>query len=82
MDKYVIVVNGGLYVKDDRSNVFNGLDEVKKEIVEWSRGERLEDEDGEEILFEDLLNDVKEVWCVYMCEMGDEFVSVSVEKLE
>ena len=82
MNKYVILVNGGLY---GGGYVFD-RDELDDVFEEWSENQVMMSEDGEEISIDDLIGyggDGERVNIVNesMVEMGDEWVEVSVVKL-
>ena len=93
-DKYIILVNGGTYNSSafDKSNVVGrsgnvfSREELDLIFNDWSGGEDMVDEDGESYGVDDLIelgemgervNIVNEE----MVEMGDEWVQVSVIKL-
>lgn len=76
---YVIIVNGGVY----DCKLFEKLEDVEKVLMEWSNGERMEDDYEELVSVERLLNkgmcgEMMDVYCDSMVEMGDDFVSLSV----
>ena len=82
MSKYVILVNGGLYGGGD---VFS-REELDSHFEGWNDCEVMWSEDGEEVSVDDLIelgemgekvNIVNES----MVEMGDEWVELSVVKL-
>jgi hypothetical protein len=85
VNKFVILVNGGLY-NGNSVNVFSRK-ELEEVFEEWGGGEVMLDEEGEEVSVDDLIelgsmgekvNIVNES----MVEVGDEWVELSVVKLE
>jgi hypothetical protein len=83
MKKFVILVNSGLY--NSSVNVFS-REELEEVFDEWSGGDVMIDEDGEEVSVDDLIelgsmgekvNIVNES----MVEIGDEWVELSVVEL-
>ena len=80
-EKYVIITNSGLYHSNSGKNSFT-YDEVVEEIAEWGRGEKMLNEDEEEILFEDLFDNEQDVYCQNMVEMGDDFVTINIVMLD
>jgi hypothetical protein len=83
MKKFIILVNSGLY--NSSVNVFS-REELEEVFDEWSGGDVMIDEDGEEVSVDDLIelgsmgekvNIVNES----MVEMGDEWVELSVVEL-
>ena len=82
--KYIISVNEGVYFEKDK-NVFS-REEVEEIFKKWSEGEKLEDEEGEEVSIDMLIDvggcgDKVNVCNKCMCEYGDDYVSVSVVEL-
>jgi hypothetical protein len=83
MKKFIILVNSGLY--NSSVNVFS-REELEEVFDEWSGGDVMIDEDGEEVSVDDLIelgsmgekvNIVNES----MVEIGDEWVELSVVEL-
>jgi hypothetical protein len=82
MEKYVILVNDGLY---GGGRVFDreGLEKI---INEWSGGKELIDEDDEVVSIEDLIEmgsmgEKKEICNEEMVERGGDYVEVSICEL-
>ena len=83
MNKYVILVNSGLY---GGGHVFS-REELDNVFEEWTGGEVMMSEDDEEVSIDDLIGygaDGEKVNIVNesMIEMGEEWVEVSVVKLQ
>jgi hypothetical protein len=83
MNKFVVLVNGGLY---EGGKVFDrkGVDEL---FVEWSEGKELIDDEGEVVSVDELIEcggmgERKMIVNEEMCEMGDDYVEVSVCRLD
>lgn len=88
MDKYIILVNGGVYYDDGGKRSVFSREEVEREIKEWSESKVLIDEDGEEVSIDNLveagdcgerINVVNEEM-VAMSDVGG-WVEVSIMKL-
>jgi len=82
MEKYVILVNGGVY----RGGEVFDREGVEKVIYEWSEGKELVDEDEEVVSIDELIEvgsigEKKLIWNEEMVEMGDDWVELSVCKL-
>ncbi len=83
MSKFIVLVNSGVY--NDSGNVFD-REGLEKLFEEWSEGEVLMSDEGEEVSIDELIemgsmgekiNIVNES----MVEMGDEWVELSVVEL-
>ena len=88
MKNLVIIVNGGLYFKDDMTNVFKSVEEVKSELVKWNGGKDkfTVDEFGDDVLnvdelFDEIVGGAVDIYEINMCEMGDDGVTVRVDYL-
>ena len=84
MSKFIVLVNSGVY--NDSGNVFD-REGLEKLFEEWSEGEVLMSDEGEEVSIYELIevgimgeriNIVNES----MVEMGDDYVEVSVVELD
>ena len=76
---FIIIVNGGLYGCEK----YNNREEVKKELLEWSCGEEIEDEDDDIISVDDIIDGgMMDVYNSNMVEMGDDFISINVVEIK
>jgi hypothetical protein len=96
-DKYIILVNKGVYnsyvvdgmggVVGRGGNVFS-REELDLIFNDWSGGEVMESVDGDEVYDVDKLIELgemgmhAEIWNENMVEMGDDWVDVSIIKLD
>lgn len=94
MDKYIILVNNGVYnsyafdsVIGRSGNVFS-REEVDLIFDSWTGGTQMTDEDEEEVYTVDDLIELgsmgekAQIWNENMVEMGDDWVDVSIVKLD
>jgi hypothetical protein len=78
MNKYIIIVNNGLYYDNVlQKNIFS-REELEKSFIVWSKGNEMVDEEGDKISIDDLIESKREVWTESMVERGDDWVEVEI----
>ena len=81
---YTIIANGGL-LSNDGKNVFNRR-QIEDFFTDWSGGKELVNEDDEIVTIDDLIDisgygESIDLFNQEMCEMGDDYVSVSISEI-
>lgn len=79
MNKYIVIVNNGLYYDNIlQKNIFS-REELEKSFIGWSKGNEMVDEEGDKISIDGLIyNGKREIWTESMVERGDDWVEVEI----